>query len=61
MSEEAKRNVCVDFNERLLKVEFEWDPEGLSMRPAYPNHYQHHEEGHLKGDQVVQSNKAHQA
>ena len=46
MSKEAKQNVWAEHYERLLKVEFEWDPDHLSnepplelRRPAYPYHY----------------------
>ena len=33
MSEEAKQNAWAEHYERLLKVEFDWDPEHLSNEP----------------------------
>ena len=48
MSEEAKQNAWAEHYERLLNVEFDWDPDHLSKeppprRPTYPNHYWHGE------------------
>ena len=34
LSEEAKQKVCLELYERLLNVEFEWDPEHLSDEPS---------------------------
>ena len=46
MSEEAKQNAWAEHYERLLNVEFDWDPDHLSNEPPleappppYPNHY----------------------
>ena len=33
MSEEAKQNVWAEHYERLLNVEFDWDPDHLSNEP----------------------------
>ena len=33
MSEEAKQNAWAEHYERLLKVEFDWDPDHLSNKP----------------------------
>ena len=44
LSKEAKQNAWVEHYERLLNIDFDWDPARLSKRtpvrrPAYPNHY----------------------
>ena len=33
MSEEAKQNACAEHYERLLNLEFDWDPDHLSKEP----------------------------
>ena len=42
MSEDSKQKAWLEHYQRLLNVEFDWDPDHLSTtsgRPAHPNHH----------------------
>ena len=39
MSEDSKQKAWLEHYQRLLNIEFDWDPDHLSYQPAHPNHH----------------------